>query len=279
MAVDLNKLLAVKVAKYVSIEDWRFGLMHYVFKFLVVAYIVVWVLIVKGGFMSFASPTGLIRAQVLAPSDEDAAARVHPYCTGIAGWTSTQPQLQCEESDALFTTAPGGELNAMFITSYVNVKRQAATCPATGLTAPVRDSSGIQLDVDLRAAGCTATAGSMWVEASSTDYFIKDIEMYTIHLDHSMISQDDPRHVYTATSVNAPAAPVDLAIACRLVSMKQIHTHDGRRHGGFAFRFSRVPRNSRSTSRGSTPMTITALQSAIRSILAWTTWKGTAPPL
>jgi hypothetical protein len=166
MGIEWNSLLAYSTVKIVKVRDWRLGVLHFSFVIAIFLYVVIFSLIVQKKYVLTVTPTGSIRTSLLAPKIGDKNDFTPPdnlpFCltvnnTKYRGFEN----LQCYYLDENFVLFPIVEDHAMFITTRLTLTTQTVNnCSLDDYT-------------------CN------YIDLNSTDYFIPDVERFTILIDHT----------------------------------------------------------------------------------------------
>ena len=184
---DWDEAFAYTTVKMVRVHDRRLGILHYAFMGLIMAYIVVYVLIVSKEYMLVDLPEGTVRLGLLPPKacPDEAAGQCDgfrrlptdlPYCTGgpVAPGLLMPAPFECRYEDESFVVWPPVEQRGFFAATRITERQQQlpGTCDSTGPDGPRPDPSCFD-----------------WEPAAGTAeqvYYPAQIEWFTAFIDHTM---------------------------------------------------------------------------------------------
>eukprot|EP01097_Dermamoeba_algensis_P008288 TRINITY_DN5466_c0_g1_i1.p1 TRINITY_DN5466_c0_g1~~TRINITY_DN5466_c0_g1_i1.p1 ORF type:complete len:381 (-),score=65.76 TRINITY_DN5466_c0_g1_i1:114-1256(-) len=178
-SLNWDELLAYDTVKTVTVKDWRLGLIRVLFVLGILGYVLGYQLLMEKQYLKVEPPVGTIRTSILQPQNGSRRFNLS-YCgTSPPDKLFFAPCLDWDETDALF---PIAEQSAMHVTTRVTLSLQEKTCTSSY-------------------TNCTA-----WKETPEKDYFIVDIERFTILMDHTMST---PTNGIAATGKSLPGTLLD----------------------------------------------------------------------
>eukprot|EP01116_Phalansterium_solitarium_P025566 TRINITY_DN983_c0_g1_i1.p1 TRINITY_DN983_c0_g1~~TRINITY_DN983_c0_g1_i1.p1 ORF type:complete len:461 (-),score=124.17 TRINITY_DN983_c0_g1_i1:342-1724(-) len=147
---DPDQVFAYSTVKLVSIKDRYLGIFHYLAMFIIFLYIVFWVILYQKAYLKLEPPVGAVRLTLVDPSPlptSEPSYCAAPTVNGCKYWLSSQASSQ---SDG----------RSLFITTDVQITHVSRECNDTSIS-------------------CRPTYGN------TTEYFVGNIEKFTMSLDHS----------------------------------------------------------------------------------------------
>eukprot|EP00029_Vermamoeba_vermiformis_P010900 TRINITY_DN5855_c0_g1_i1.p1 TRINITY_DN5855_c0_g1~~TRINITY_DN5855_c0_g1_i1.p1 ORF type:complete len:385 (-),score=86.56 TRINITY_DN5855_c0_g1_i1:61-1215(-) len=159
--VDWDRFFEYSTVKVVKIRDARLGLLHYVFMFLILAYVAGYTIIYRQRYLLTEVPVGSVRMSLMAPKSRTPATEL-PFCIN-----STIPYAytkhNCAYWDADLVVYPTAEDKAMLAATRVTMLNETFECELDDYT-------------------CHVTS-------HTTDtIYIPDIERFTLMIDHTVVA-------------------------------------------------------------------------------------------
>eukprot|EP01116_Phalansterium_solitarium_P014112 TRINITY_DN31642_c0_g1_i1.p1 TRINITY_DN31642_c0_g1~~TRINITY_DN31642_c0_g1_i1.p1 ORF type:complete len:213 (-),score=35.53 TRINITY_DN31642_c0_g1_i1:332-970(-) len=146
--IDWDNLLSYDTLKFVTIKDYRLGLLHYICTLAILGYVIGYEILYNKSFLVSEQPTAAIHMSLINPPVPAVAPST--YCAAVNAcvfWPAERVGF-----------APDG--NTLLITTSVKIIEYRQDCADTNFT-------------------CTETA------VSSNVYLVNNIENFVISLDHS----------------------------------------------------------------------------------------------
>lgn len=196
----VRDLLSYTTVKMVQIDDMCLGLLHYLFMFAILLYVVVYQVVYNTGYVAFETPVGTVRMSLQGPTMvEDGFAcdptkpgcaynfttvSDLPYCSQSGNPTyKGQATYECRDWDSFDVVSPVTGGSPFFITTRVTEAKQSLYCDEPSAGEPCRSTYVF---------GCNNTftydphcpPGS-WSEET---FFLADVDRFTLLLDHSVRS-------------------------------------------------------------------------------------------
>ncbi|EAL63456.2 hypothetical protein DDB_G0288061 [Dictyostelium discoideum AX4] len=160
--IDWDSLFSYSTIKIVRIRDKRLGILHFAFLIGIILYIIVGTIFLQKKYLVLESPIGSIRTSLMAPSVKPTDL---PYCLKNGTDTSYDgyPNKPCQYWDEYLVLYPPSEESSMFITTRCTQETQS-TVNGCNLSEPT----------------------CVYNTTSSSDFYIANVENFTILLDHTL---------------------------------------------------------------------------------------------
>ncbi|EFA80398.1 P2X receptor [Heterostelium album PN500] len=159
MAIDWDNMLVYSTVKVVKIKDRKLSILHFLFLIAIFVYIIIYSVIVKKGYLETEVPIGSVRATLRAPSNFTYPL---PYCQGQPNADPSIGFLPCQYWDENLVTYPLND-KSVSISTRVRSSVQSANCSFASPNCRYQDDP-----------------------TKDENFFIGDIERYTIYIDHTM---------------------------------------------------------------------------------------------
>lgn len=190
---NLNDLLSYRTVRTVRIRDKWVGLTYYIIVIGILSYIIAYQIVYKQSYLKISNTVGSARLQLLRPNKSYTWGDGQPpYCLGGTGQTFpliasqysfpspgsyqykdngvTSPQLSCMYFDELDAVPQSLDPNALFVLTRLTSINETA----------------------LPASDCESAEHSYceWNTLTSSTSYISDVEMFTLWVDHALVSPD-----------------------------------------------------------------------------------------
>jgi len=114
--VDWDKFFEYQTVKYVTIQNKKVGITHYILQFAIFVYIVVYTIIYEQRYLNLESPYGSVRATLREP-DEWIPASTLPYCLQNSSSVNGFKNYNCTYIPGIDAVYPPGTVDSIFIST------------------------------------------------------------------------------------------------------------------------------------------------------------------